>query len=101
MIDFLLGAVPSWVWIALGFMIIAVIVGVLKGDGWKWAFAVAGAAALAFFQSRAHQRGAAAERIKQANADTKARETISENRAENLAKSDDELDREIERWTRP
>lgn len=99
--DFILGSIPSWVWIVLGAAAILAVVGVLKGDGWKWAFGIAGAAALAFLQSRAHQRGAASERAKQDAADEKARDTITETRNDVRSKSDVELDKEIDRWTKP
>lgn len=97
-LDFILGAIPSWVWLVLGAAAILAVVGVLKGDGWKWAFGIAAAAGLAFLQSRAHQRGAASERAKQDAADEKARDIIHDNREEMGNLPDDELDRRLNRW---
>lgn len=44
--------------------------------------------------------GGDAERAKQAQADLKAANTVATERAASRAASDDELDKEIERWTR-
>jgi len=56
---------------------------------------VIGAAVLMILKS-----GGDAERAKRAQADLKAANTVATERAAARAASDDELDKEIERWTR-
>lgn len=100
-LDFILGSIPSWVWIALAAVGVLVVVGILKGDGWKWAFGIAGAALLVFFQSRAHQRGAAVERAKQDAADDRVRDTIATKKAEVETLTDEERNERFSRWEKP
>lgn len=100
MIDFILGSIPSWVWIVLGLGAVLAVVAVLKGDGWKWAVGIAAAAGLAFMQSRAHQRGAAVERAKQDAVDDKARDVIAEKKEDVRTISPDERKERFDRWSK-
>lgn len=59
-----------------------------------------GAALLAVAVAVIRQSGADAEKLKQAKADVKAATTIGKARAEARGKSDEELDKEVDRWTR-
>lgn len=67
----------------------------LKG----WLLAAGGIAlAVAVFFIR--KSGADAERAKQAQADLKAEKVVRKARAEARGKSDEALDKEVDRWTR-
>jgi hypothetical protein len=91
------GFLPWPVWIILGVAVAAIVFRLL---GWKGVVAVAATTLGVVAYSRGAKRGLEVEQAKQVDADNKARETISSNRTENAAKSDDALDSEINRWTR-
>lgn len=59
-----------------------------------------GAFALAVAAAFLRKSGADAEKLKQAQADVKAATTIGKARAEARGKSDEALDKEVDRWTR-
>lgn len=60
----------------------------------------AGVAALAVAVALIRQSGADAEKMKQAKADLKAASTIGAARSEARGKSDADLDKEVDKWTR-
>ena len=94
----LLSLVPWWAYLIGGVAIAAVIYRLL---GWKGVVAVVATTAGVVAYSRGAKTGIEVERAKQVAADDKARTTIAKTRAANNAKSDEQLDREIDRWTRP
>ena len=64
---------------------------------WLYGLGVTAVAAAYLFIRKS---GADAERLKQAQAGMKAASTISKNRTEAGGKSDDKLNKEVDRWTR-
>lgn len=60
----------------------------------------AGIALLAVAVAFIRKSGADAEKLKQAKADVKAASTIAQKRTEARGKSDEELDKEVDRWSR-
>ncbi len=59
-----------------------------------------GAFLLAIAVAVIRKSGADAEKLKQAQADVKAATTIGKARADARSKSDEELDKELDKWTR-
>lgn len=75
-------------------------IGLLLGKLKVWAIiAAAGAVAVLVFLIR--KSGGDAERLKQAQADLKANAEIQKSRNAARNASDSELDKEVDRWTRP
>lgn len=93
----LIYAVPWWVWLALGLVVVGVI---LKLFGWRWAVAMASAVGAAVLLDRARQQG---------YQDRKAQEQDAAKRADTIVKTeqdrakslpDDKLNAEVDKWTR-
>ncbi len=98
--DWIIGSIPAWVWMALAVAAALVIAAVLRQGGWKWALGALVAGAAAYLQAKSYQRGASTERAKQQHADQKAREVIYDNRDDARMMPDDQLDKEIDKWTK-
>lgn len=60
-----------------------------------------GVGALVIAAALLRKSGADAEKLKQAKADAKAATTIGQKRAEAKAASDAELEKKVDKWTRP
>jgi hypothetical protein len=89
---------PTWAWVALG---VAAAVVAWRLLGWKGVVAVLAVTFGSVAYSRGIKTGSGAERAKQDAVDDKARDTITETRNDVRSKSDVELDRETDRWTKP
>jgi hypothetical protein len=72
----------------------------LLGNAFVWIGGAVGALIIAWIRFSGVQAGKKQERAKQDAADQKARDTISETRAEVKTLPDDELDKRRDRWTR-
>ncbi len=92
------GWLPWWAWAAIG---IGVAFAVYRLLGWKGALAVLATTFGAVAYSSGARRGAQVETAKQDAADQHARDVIYDNRAEMDALPDDELDRRVDRWSKP
>lgn len=60
-----------------------------------------GALVLAIAAALLRKSGADAEKLKQAQADAKAATTIGKARIDARSKSDEALDKEVDKWTKP
>lgn len=89
---------PTWAWVALG---VAAAVVTWRLLGWKGVVAVLAVTFGSVAYSRGVKTGSGAERAKQDAADDKARDTITSKRVDAQTKTGEELDREIDRWTKP
>lgn len=99
--DWIIGAVPSWVWLVGGLLIAAALVAILRNGGWKWAIGVLVAFGAVFLQSRSYKRGAGNERARQDAADTKARDIIAERKESVRISPQADKDERFDRWTKP
>lgn len=99
--DWIIGSIPPWVWLVLAGIVVLVVIGVLKGGGWKWALAAAVAGVAAYLQARSYRRGAEVERAKQDAADEEAKDIIAERKADVRTISSDERKERFDRWQKP
>lgn len=98
--DWIVSAIPAWLWIVGAVIIASVVVIALRQGGWKWAIGILIAGAAGYMQARSYRRGAAAERAKQDAADQHARDVIAEKKEDVRVITDEDRDRRFDRWSR-
>ncbi len=92
------GWLPWWAWLAIG---LGAAIAVYRLLGWKGALAVLAVTFGSVAYSRGAKRGVEIEKAKQDAADEKARRVIHDNRDDARMTPDDQLDKEIDKWTKP